>query len=123
MFVQVALVREFFEGLASLDAAIVEKVAAAGCPFCGAVLHRSDFSRKPRWGLFVELTGAFTRRFSLCCSREGCRKRATPPSVRFLGRRVYLGAVVLVASLFALAFATASEASRASGVPARTARR
>jgi hypothetical protein len=32
---------------------------------------------------------------------EGCRRRATPPSVRFLGRRVYLGGVfvVLVAML------------------------
>ena len=123
MFVQVALVREFFEGLVSLDAAIGEKVAAAGCPFCGAPLHRGDFSRKPRWGVFAELTGAFARRFSLCCSREGCRKRATPPSVRFLGRRVYLGAVVLVASLLALTSATASAASHASGVPARTMRR
>ena len=24
-------------------------------------------------------------RFSLCCGREGCRRRATPPSLRFLG--------------------------------------
>lgn len=123
MFDQVALVREFFEGLSSLDAAIVEKVAAAGCPFCSGVLHRGDYPRKPRWGAFAEMTGAFARRFSLCCSRDGCRKRATPPSVRFLGRRVYLGAVVLVASLFALALATASAASRAAGVPARTVRR
>jgi hypothetical protein len=42
---------------------------------------------------------SFDRRFSLCCGREGCRRRATPPSVRFLGRRVYVGAVVIVASV------------------------
>ncbi|HEY6174748.1 MAG TPA: hypothetical protein VIX73_09905, partial [Kofleriaceae bacterium] len=35
---------------------------------------------------------------SYCCGVEGCRTRATPPSVRFLGRRVYLGAVVVLAS-------------------------
>ena len=31
------------------------------------------------------LAEAFGRRFSLCCGRDGCRHRATPPSVRFLG--------------------------------------
>ncbi len=34
-------------------------------------------------------------RTSFCCAR--CRKRVTPPSVRFLGRRVYLGAIVVLA--------------------------
>jgi hypothetical protein len=27
---------------------------------------------------------------------DGCRQRVTPPSVRYLGRRVYLGAVVVL---------------------------
>jgi hypothetical protein len=35
-------------------------------------------------------------RHSFCCGREGCRKRHTPPSVRFLGRRVYVGVVVVL---------------------------
>jgi hypothetical protein len=61
-------------------------------------------------------------RFSLCCGREGCRKRATPPSLRFLGRRVYLGVVVIVASLVAQAFSSA-QAKQVTGVPARTMRR
>lgn len=29
-------------------------------------------------------------------TRDGCRRRSTPPSVRFLGRRVFLGAVVVL---------------------------
>ncbi|NND92934.1 MAG: hypothetical protein HKN42_18905 [Granulosicoccus sp.] len=33
-------------------------------------------------------------RFSYCCEKDGCRKRCTPPSVRFLGRKVYLGVVI-----------------------------
>ena len=37
-------------------------------------------------------------RLSFCCDRDGCRKRVTPPSVRFLGPKVYLGAVVLLIS-------------------------
>ena len=39
-----------------------------------------------------------TFRLSFCCARDGCRKRVTPPSVRFLGRKVYLGAVVILVS-------------------------
>ena len=38
-------------------------------------------------------------RFSFCCATEGCRKRRTPESLRFLGRRVYLGAIVVLASV------------------------
>jgi len=37
------------------------------------------------------------RRHSFCCSGRDCRKRLTPPSVRFLDRRVYLGVVVVLA--------------------------
>jgi hypothetical protein len=35
-------------------------------------------------------------RFSFCCSQDGCRRRLTPPSLRFLGRRVYLAAVMVL---------------------------
>jgi hypothetical protein len=46
-----------------------------------------------------------------------------PSSVRFLGRRVYLGAVVIGASVVALAEATAAAARRVSGIAPRTTRR
>jgi hypothetical protein len=115
--------REFFLLLVQLDEAVMREVAAAGCPRCGGPLHRSDFDRKPRGALIAPAGEAFVRRFSLCCGREGCRKRATPPSVRFLGRRVYLGAVVIVASMVALALRGAKEIRRQTGVPARTTRR
>jgi hypothetical protein len=65
----------------------------------------------------------FVTRFSLCCGRDGCRKRATPPSLRFLGRHVYLGAVVILASVLAQALTTAKALQQATGVPARTSRR
>ena len=35
-------------------------------------------------------------RQSVCCAMEGCRRRANPPSLRFLGRQVYFGALVLL---------------------------
>ena len=62
-------------------------------------------------------------RLSLCCGREGCRRRATPPSVRFFGRRVYIGAAFILASIVALTLGTASAACRATGIPAKTTRR
>jgi hypothetical protein len=37
---------------------------------------------------------ASCRRHSFCCGREGCRQRVAPPSVRFMGRRVYPAALV-----------------------------
>ena len=120
MFDRIELGIEFFEGLRAVDVAIVERAAAEKCRDCGGPLHRGDYPRKPRGGLVAPDADGFTRRFSLCCGRDGCRHRATPPSVRFLGRRVYIGAVVIVASVAALA---AASAQRVTGVPARTLRR
>jgi hypothetical protein len=123
MFDEIEFEIEFFEGLERVDAAIVASVAVGGCARCGGRLDRGDYARKPRGGLFAVAGEASVRRYSLCCSREGCRKRATPPSVRFLGRRVYLGAAVVVASVFAMRFKAARAIRRAAGIPARTTRR
>jgi len=38
----------------------------------------------------------WAKRHSFCCEKEGCRKRHTPRSVRFLGRKVYVGVVVVL---------------------------
>ena len=46
----------------------------------------------------VELPKPQRLRPNFCCDRDGCRKRTTPPSVRFLGRKVYLGAIVILIS-------------------------
>jgi hypothetical protein len=123
MFDPFELRGEFFEGLVAIDEAIVERAAAEPCRDCGGPLHRGDYPRKPRGGRLAIEAESFTRRFSLCCGREGCRHRATPPSVRFLGRRVYIGAVVIVASAIALTTMAVSAVVRATGVPARTTRR
>jgi hypothetical protein len=120
MFIQFELGREFFVVLEQLDAAITDRVAAARCPLCGGQLHRGDYDRKPRGGLVAKAGEEFVRRFSLCCSEEGCRKRTRPPSVRFLGRRVYLGVVVILASVVADALAAAEAIRATTGVPART---
>ncbi|WP_437907951.1 hypothetical protein WME95_08680 [Sorangium sp. So ce327] len=121
MFDQFTLKGEFFATLEALDRAIARQVAASRCPACGGPLHVGNFARKPRGALIAPEGEAFLVRFSLCCGREGCRRRATPPSLRFLGRRVYLGVVVIVASLVAQALGAAG--AQATGVPRRTTRR
>jgi len=86
----------FFVPLLDIDEDLAEAARRAGCP-CGGVLHRAPFWRKPR-GLPAGLGDEHTKRLSFCCAVDGCRKRMTPPSVRFLGRKVYLGAVVVLAT-------------------------
>ena len=78
-----------------LDADIAQEVRAAGCP-CGGRLHTAAFPRKPRGLPPGSDSEALDHRPSFCCDRDGCRRRVTPPSVIFLGRRVYLGAVVVL---------------------------
>jgi hypothetical protein len=123
MFDQIELGREFFEGLEAIDAQIVSHAAQVPCRHCGGPLHRGDYDRKPRAAELAEVGDRSARRFSLCCGQEGCRRRATPPSVRFLGRRVYWGAVMIIASMMALVAATAAAIQDATGIAARTTRR
>ena len=85
---------KFYVLLSQIDAERAAEVRAAGCS-CGGVLHSARYPRKPRGGP-LEYRQLDHTRLSFCCNR--CRQRHTPSSVRYLGRRVYLGAVVLLAS-------------------------
>lgn len=84
----------FWAFLFSVDQDLAESARQAKCP-CGGCLHRANYPRKPRGG-GEHLPPEYGCRLSFCCERDGCRKRVTPPSVRFLGRKVYLGAVVIL---------------------------
>ncbi len=123
MLTDLLLEEKFFAVLTGLDAEIAEKVAASGCPHCGGPLYQANYERKPRGGQIAAAGEAFSIRHSLCCGREGCRKRALPPSLRFLGRRVYVGAVVLLASAVAQTLSVLRDARATTGVPKRTLRR
>lgn len=85
-----------YVALLEFDGDLRDQRRLGGCA-CGGALHNADYPRKPR-GSPVKLPEGYERRLSLCCAQERCRKRATPPSLRFLGRRVYLAAVVVLAS-------------------------
>jgi hypothetical protein len=108
------------DNLMHLDEAAAAQVKAACCPHCGGRLDRADYPRKPRGGGIAAVLEVCVRRISLCCGRPGCRRRVTPPSVRFLGRRVYLGVTLLVACLRALTQPASTETPTDSGVPSRT---
>ena len=92
---------KFFERLTGIDEAVAEQVQAAGYPYCGGRLHRACYERKPRGVPRDRLGPAYESRISFCCAESGCRRRTTLASVRFLGRRVYLGVVVVVVSALA----------------------
>lgn len=102
--------------LTKIDADLAAQACALGCLLCGGALHRANYPRKPR-GMDVE---AF--RDSFCCAVDGCRRRLTPASVRFLGRRVYPGfIVVLLAALqHGLSAARVSVLQEQLGVDRRT---
>lgn len=78
------------------DRELAAEVRKGGCPRCSGRLHQANYPRKPRGDDFD--SGPVIR-LSFCCGVEGCRKRATPRSLRFLGRRVYLGLAVVIAGV------------------------
>ena len=80
---------QFFKLLMRVDADLAKTASLSGCDSCGGKLHCGDYPRLPRGSRWVR-----DKRFSFCCSK--CRKRKTPPSVVFLGRKVYLGVVVVL---------------------------
>ena len=88
----------FFAFLQQLDDEQAHQSQASGCPHCGGVLHRAAYPRKPRGVPRACLGQGYQWRHSFCCAADGCRRRCTPPSVRFLGRRVYLGFLVVLCS-------------------------
>jgi hypothetical protein len=84
----------FYRLLFQIDESIAEEVRQRGCS-CGGVLHSARYPRKPR-GIRCALDASYESRLSFCCARDGCRQRSTPASVRFLGRKVYLGVIVVL---------------------------
>ena len=108
--------------LEKVDQDLAEMIRVQGCVHCGGKLHSARIRRKAR-GLPEGMTWDW--RFSFCCDQEGCRRRATPPSVRFLGRKVYAGFVVvlLAAMRHGLSVARMERLREITGVHPRTVQR
>lgn len=79
--------------LTKIDGDLAMQACAEGCR-CGGTLHRADYPRKVR-GVYRAVS-IKAKRDSFCCAEEGCRRRVTPGSVRFLGRRIYAGFIVVL---------------------------
>ena len=110
-----------YDYLLAIDRELAAQARGAGCPRCQGRLHGASYPRKPRGGPRRMRGGVHARRLSLCCAC--CRKRVTPPSVRFLGRRVYYAVVVVLACARALTSTRLDELRVLLGVDRRTVRR
>ena len=73
-----------YSRLLEFDAELAGETLGKGCP---------HYPRKPR-GIPADHRPGFSFRFSFCCS--SCRRRVTSPSLRFLGRKIYIGLVVVI---------------------------
>lgn len=85
----------FYALLLQIDEDLADVARKRGCCHCAGVLHSADYPRKPRGGPAEARPNCDTR-LSLCCA--DCRKRTTPESVRFLGRRIYLAIIMALRS-------------------------
>ena len=88
----------FHDFVLACDRDLATQARRRGCRLCRGVLHSARYRRKPR-GRLCRLGPEHDWRFSFCCARDGCRTRKTPPSLRFLGRKVYLAATIILAAV------------------------
>lgn len=88
----------FFSWLLRCDHDLARETRQQGCPHCGGRLDQANYPRKPR-GMPAPADPHLEVRLSFCCCRDGCRRRVTPPSLRFLGRRVYWAPAVVLAEI------------------------
>jgi hypothetical protein len=89
----------YYYVLYETDKKIAEAAKAKGCPYCNGSLHQANYPRLPR-GAPQGIDLKYHIGFSLCCAVEGCRKRLTPPSLRFLGRKIYTSMVLILVFRF-----------------------
>lgn len=85
----------FFRFLQRIDEEFAAETRRGRCCRCTGALHSADYPRKPR-GCPASVIEDYSSRYSFTCGR--CEKRATPASVRFLGRRVYVAVVLMLVS-------------------------
>jgi hypothetical protein len=85
--------------LIDIDQELAQQVKKGGCIYCGNHLHQANYSRSPA-GMPSLFREHYEERFSLCC--DTCRRRTTPPSVRFFGRRWFPAPLLMLISILSL---------------------
>ena len=110
----------FLRLLFNIDQEVAETARDLGCRFCGGPLHKANYERKPRGLRGIRYRREWLIQFSYCCGTDGCRRRHTPPSLRFLGPRVYLGFVVVLATALQQGLTESREAQLLEHIPRQT---
>lgn len=96
MIPELAQKSPLYSFLFKLDVELYEQTKQAGCPHCeDGRLDDGFYERHPKGGP-DDLPDELRERRSLCCAKQGCRKRTLPPSCLYLGRKLYWKAVILV---------------------------
>jgi hypothetical protein len=108
----------FFHFLTRIDEEFAAVARLGRCCGCAGPLHVADFPRKPR-GCPAAVREEYSWRLSFTCGQ--CDARATSPSVRFAGRRVYLAVVLMLSS--PPGGCSARALCEALSIPARTLKR
>lgn len=98
MYHSITLDPNFFNHLLATDKQIARQVQAQNCSVCSGKLYQAHYERKPR-GIPDGVDPDYVIRFSFCCATQGCRKRTTAPSLRFLSRKVYTSVILLLVFL------------------------
>lgn len=88
----------FLRALLDLDLQVALSIQAQGCT-CRGPLHWARYPRVPLGVIPLDLVADFSRRLSFCCGSPECRRRTTPPSVCFLGRRQYIAVTFVILSM------------------------
>jgi hypothetical protein len=84
-----------FHLLHCIDMDLARQKRQEGCPYCGGPLHQANYKRQA-WGAPGGVCEEDLIRQSLCCGREGCRRRTLPPSCIYLGRWFYWAGIIMV---------------------------
>ena len=85
--------------LFKIDQELSKEVQKAGCPECKGQLDKAPYPRVPH-GLSRHLRIYYEQRLSFCCAK--CRRRVTPQSVRFFGRRWFVAPIFIFISAITL---------------------
>jgi hypothetical protein len=83
----------------SLDEQFAQQLKAKGCSHCKGPLNCARYQRKSRSPFETKLPEGWNTFYGLCCSKEGCRRRVRPRSIRYGGRSPHSSGVLLLCQL------------------------
>ena len=83
----------FHQTLVEIDHHTASEYQQKGCKYCGGKLNQAHYPRIG-FGVSSRIAPLYAKRLSWCCAV--CRRRTTPPSIRFLGQRRYISTIFIL---------------------------